>query len=52
MATRHPLMAIPRKGRSLPVAGSTLLEQGDELTVLVPAEHTDDLTDRFGIGNR
>jgi hypothetical protein len=39
-ATR--LMAIRRKGRSLPVASDTLRKHGDELTVLVPAEHADD----------
>lgn len=49
-ATR--LMAVRREGRSLPVTGDTSLEQGDELTVLVPAEHADDLTDRFHDGTR
>jgi CIC family chloride channel protein len=41
-------MALRRAVAALPVTGDTQLRRGDRLTVLVPAEHADTLTDRLG----
>ncbi|MFD2082608.1 chloride channel protein, CIC family [Actinopolymorpha cephalotaxi] len=39
------VMAIRRDDATVPVTGDTVLENGDRLSVLVPAEHADDLGD-------
>jgi len=39
------VLALRRDGRPVPVTGRTALARGDRLSVLVPAEHVDALTD-------